>query len=131
MALDVRASTGLLKMEGRVKKEWSEVLEQEELQLMQKLCVDWLRMGDKNTKFFHTSTLIRRRMNKMEMLDKDEGEWESDSAELKDLAIAYYKELFSSDRLAGGFHFRGFPCVDENTRAELIKEVSMKETKGA
>lgn len=37
---------------------------------MQKSHVDWLGMSDKNTKFFHTSTLIKRRRNRVEMLKK-------------------------------------------------------------
>lgn len=74
---------------------------------MQKSRVDWLRMGDKNTRFFHTSTLIRRRMNKIEMPRNEAAEWVSVSTELKNLAITYYKELFSSDGQSGGTSSQG------------------------
>lgn len=59
-------------------------------------------MGDRNTKYFHMSMLIRRRRNRIEMLRNEEGEWVSDSTELKNLAVNHYKELFSSDSQAGG-----------------------------
>lgn len=111
-ALDVRASPGLLKLEGILKKEWSEVLVQEELLWMQKSRVDWLRVGDRNTKFFYMIILIRRRLNRIEMLRDEEGEWVSDSTEVKNLAMRYYKKLFCSDSQAGrGVHQRGiFVC---------------------
>ncbi|XP_020206760.1 uncharacterized protein LOC109791822 [Cajanus cajan] len=48
------------------KKLWSEyehVLIQEELLWFQKSRYKWLELGDRNTKYFHGSTLIRRRKN--------------------------------------------------------------------
>lgn len=52
-ALDVKISAGLLKLES-VLKEWVETLLQEETMWMQKSRIDWLRLGDKNNKFFRT-----------------------------------------------------------------------------
>lgn len=54
---------------------------------MQKSRVEWLKMGDRNTKFLHTSTLIRRRMNKIEQLKNEEGEWVRDCIGVKNMAI--------------------------------------------
>lgn len=61
-ALDERVSVVLLKLESKLKIEFAKVLMQEELLWTQKSQVDWLRLGDKNMKFFHTSTLIGRRL---------------------------------------------------------------------
>lgn len=46
-------------MESKLKREWSEVLLQEEMLWMQTSCVDWIRHDDKNRKFLHTSTLVQ------------------------------------------------------------------------
>lgn len=54
---------------------------------MQKSTVDWLRMGDRSTKFFHTSMLMRRRRNIVEMLMNEEGEWIGDNEALKNRAL--------------------------------------------
>lgn len=70
-ALDARTTVGLLRLKSMLKKEWTNVLLQEELLWMQKSREHWLGFGEKNTKFFHTLTLVRRRRNKIEML-KDE-----------------------------------------------------------
>lgn len=50
----------------------------------------WKR-GDRNTRFFHTSTLIRR--NNVDRLLNERGEWVMDNTELKDLAVRFYTYL--------------------------------------
>lgn len=86
-ALDAKMSVGLLKLERRLNKEWAETLLLEELLWMQKSHVDWLRSGDKNTKFFHTLTLVRRGRNKIEALQSEDGTWINDSEELKNMVV--------------------------------------------
>lgn len=54
---------------------------------MQKSHMDWLRYEDQNTKFFHTSTLARRRRNKIEMLQDESGTWVEDCEALMDMAV--------------------------------------------
>lgn len=86
------------------------MLLQEEVLWMQKSPVDWLRLGDKNTKFFHTTTLVRRRRNRVETLMNDEGALLTDSTDLKNNALEFYKKLFSADRaIEGEFISRKFP----------------------
>lgn len=84
---------------------------------MQKSYVDWLKLGDKNTKFFHTTMLVRRRKNKVEALKDGDGAWVMHSAKLKDMDIQYYRDLFTSDIKSGGEFIRGsFPELDTGTR---------------
>lgn len=52
---------------------------------------------EKNTRFFHTSTLIRRRRNRIICLQDGEGSWVTDQEQLRDMALHYYSSLFSSD----------------------------------
>lgn len=72
------------------------MLLQEEALWMQKFRTDWVRLGDGKTKFFHTSTLIWRRRNRIDELWDENGQWISDAEKLKDMEIKYYKDLFSS-----------------------------------
>lgn len=55
---------------------------------MQKSRVDWLWLGDCNTKFFHTATMVRRRRNRVEALKDETGSWVEDATELKNMALA-------------------------------------------
>lgn len=68
------ASERMLRLEVKL-KERREILLQEELLWLQKSRNECLKVGDGNTKFFHTSTLIKRRRNKVEALLDDHGAW--------------------------------------------------------
>lgn len=100
---------------------------QEEVLWMQKSRVDYLKMSDKNMKFFHT-TLIRRRGNKIQILKNGNGEWISDSDGLKNMVVRYCRELFTSDRTTRGDFIIGcFPTLDAHAIEDLAKDVSMEE----
>lgn len=90
-------SDELLQKESSLMNEFDVALEQEEIIWYQKSREKLLTHGDRNTKFFHTSTIIRRRKNKIEMLKNAEGQWLTDEEELEKLAITYYKRLYSLD----------------------------------
>ncbi|CAN0856530.1 hypothetical protein LINGRAHAP2_LOCUS6515 [Linum grandiflorum] len=55
----------------------------------------WLRMGDRNTRFFHSSTQFRRQRNNISRLQKDNGMWEVNANRLKDVAVGYFRSLFT------------------------------------
>lgn len=111
--LDTKISVGLLKVESRLKREWADTLLQVEQLWMQKSRIDWLRLGDKNTKFFHTATLVRRARNKVERLQNEDGSWVTDNEVMKNMAVHYYEELFSRDAKAGdSFITCRFLCLE-------------------
>lgn len=81
---------------------------------MQKSRVQWLRAGDKNTKFFHTSTLIRRHRSRIEALLNSQGDWVTDQSRLKAMALEYYSSLFTSTSVASDSFFKGhFPPLGD------------------
>lgn len=47
----------------------------------------WLKLGDRNTKFFHQSALIRRRHNRIEALLNPNDEWVYDDKDIRNLLI--------------------------------------------
>lgn len=131
-ALAKRVSVGLLHLEAKLKKEWADVLLQEEMLWMQKSRIDWPKLGDKNTRFFHMSTLVRRRKNRVEMLEGDDGEWVTGSSELNKLVVSYYATLFKSEgEPTVGFTTGNFPNVELGVWNEMVKEVTEEETRRA
>lgn len=119
-------------LEEKSKREWTELLLQEELLWLQKSRVDWLNFGDKNMKFFHTSTLILRRTNRIEVLKDEAGEWIRDSEKLKEMAVKFYSELFAADENAGRFFpTQPFPKFGLDVARDLEKEFSMEDTQEA
>ncbi|CAA7037252.1 unnamed protein product [Microthlaspi erraticum] len=71
-SLENNQSDSLLAREERLLKEFDVILEQEELIWFQKSREKYIALGDRNTSYFHTSTVIRRRRNRIEMLRNDE-----------------------------------------------------------
>ena len=56
----------------------------------------WLTCKDLNTKYFHTSTLIRRRSNAINFLKSTVGDWFSSRANIGGIFIDHFKNLFST-----------------------------------
>lgn len=77
-ALAVSPSLGLLMLEEKLRTELNETLHQEEVLWMQKSIINWLRLGEKNIRFFHTTTLVRRRRNHIGSLRDEHGQWRTD-----------------------------------------------------
>ncbi|CAA7042518.1 unnamed protein product [Microthlaspi erraticum] len=95
--LESNSSDELIVREAELMKEFDVVLEQEEIIWTQKAREKWVVHGDRNTTFFHTSTVIRRRRNRIEMLKNGDGVCVSDRNELEDMAVEYFRRLYSLD----------------------------------
>ncbi|XP_061364604.1 uncharacterized protein LOC133308038 [Gastrolobium bilobum] len=87
----------LEKLEAVLNKELSEILDQEEHIWFQKSRGEWIREGDRNTKYYHTSTIIRRKRNKILKLQDDKGNWVIEEENLINLARDFFLKLFRED----------------------------------
>ena len=54
-------------------KKLRETLRQEEIWMRQRSRVQWLREGDRNTSYFHAQAAQRKRMNRIERLERSDG----------------------------------------------------------
>ena len=57
----------------------------------------WLKVGDKNSRFFHLSTIIRRRRNSIDAIKSDNGEWMIDKEEIKEFIVSKFQNLFTEE----------------------------------
>ncbi|CAB4269470.1 unnamed protein product [Prunus armeniaca] len=73
-----------------------EAFREEEVYWKLKSRVQWLNEGEKNTNFFHSKTLARRRANRMVGLEDSAGRWCTDDSEFKPLIISYFQEIFTT-----------------------------------
>lgn len=80
--LDTYPSSDVIRLEKELQNQYNEVLAQEELLQYQKSRKNWVKFGNKNTKFFHTQTIIQRRRNKITGLDIG-GNWRTNEGVLK------------------------------------------------
>jgi hypothetical protein len=79
-----------LKLELRI------LLSKEEILWRSKSREIWLTCKDLNTKYFHTSTLIRRRANAINFLRLDSGIWVSSRADIGGSFTSHFTNLFTS-----------------------------------
>ncbi|KAK3222281.1 hypothetical protein Dsin_009306 [Dipteronia sinensis] len=91
--LSKRPSQYLSALEETLVKEYHDILQQEEIFWQKKSRHCWLKERDRNTKFFHISTIIRRKRNKIEGFKKEDGSWIEDIGELKSKAVSYFLKL--------------------------------------
>lgn len=123
-ALDQHQSDELLNKEEVLLKEFDVVLEQEEMVWFQKSREKWKVDGDRNTTFFHISTIIRRRRNRIEMLKNDDGNWIADPTELEKLDVDYFSRLYSLtdvDQIVDGLPYDGFVQILEEDKTDMNK----------
>lgn len=88
---------GLLKLESKLRRELEEVLQEEETFWFQKSRVKWLKNGDRNTRFFHLSTVIRNWCNKITAIKDDDGQWIHDKELVKNQIVTYFSNLFTEE----------------------------------
>ncbi|KAL8151271.1 hypothetical protein V2J09_021079 [Rumex salicifolius] len=86
-ALNRAPNDYLLQLQQDLSTQLEKTLEEEEVLWFQKARDKWLQFGDRNTKFFHTSTIIRRRQNKIEKLKDSSGNWVEDRKDLEEMAF--------------------------------------------
>lgn len=123
--LTMRPSIDLEIAQKRLWGEYEQVLVQEELLWYQKSRSKWLLHGDRNTKFFHGVTAIRRRRNSFDMLQDAEGNWVGDPGNLETLVTTYFRNLFTEEGGREGSCIMGaFPILSNDELTMIEREVS-------
>ena len=73
-----------------LKKKLAEAYKREELYWSQKVRVKWLQEEDKNTSYFHAMVNGRRKMNRINVLQKRSGEWCENEEETYQEILDYF-----------------------------------------
>ncbi|XP_061367963.1 uncharacterized protein LOC133310979 [Gastrolobium bilobum] len=102
-----------------LQEELNRVLLQEEAIWFQKARCNWIKDGDRNTKFYHTTTIIRRARNKILELKNDEGHFVREEENLKKLILGFFNNLFAKENVQR-------PWVDTNFNWPVLLEAEKK-----
>lgn len=107
--------------------------EQEEKYWRARSRVKWLTSGDRNSKFFHATTIQRRAINRITRLRDDEGNWVDNSVAMQGLIQSYFANLFKSSNPSGIAEVTGLiPCrISADMNDILLRQVEEWEVKQA
>lgn len=114
----------LIELEKSLRKELETVLHQEELLWFQKSRMGAIRDGDRNTKFFYLSTVIRRKRNRIVMLKNADGDWITEPLAVKQMVVQYWEQLFTEEEpnaLIANFVPGCFPAIPTEDWATLTR----------
>ncbi|GKV21615.1 hypothetical protein SLEP1_g31576 [Rubroshorea leprosula] len=122
-ALSIKPSTFLSSLEKELSKEYANILKFEEDLWFMKSRTNWVVDGDRNSKFFHLSTIKHRNHNRIHCLRISTDEWVSDQREISNLIVHYFRDLFTSS-LAHSYHdsFSLIGGLSSNTMASYVDD---------
>lgn len=132
-SLDFSTNRFLIDLNCELQEELDQNLSQEETYWKQKSRVKWNQEGNRNTKFFHLSTVISRRKNKIEGLFNKHNFWCSFKNELHKVALEYFEDLFIANPNTGIPHNwpNHFKSSSSRQAANLNCEISLDEVRNA
>ncbi|GAU42748.1 hypothetical protein TSUD_77850 [Trifolium subterraneum] len=91
-------STFLENLKKELQDQLDVTLYQEECLWFQKSRSKWITDGDRNTKYYHSKTIVRRRRNKIISLRNEDMTWVEEPEILRDLVRNFYINLFKEDK---------------------------------
>ena len=83
-----------LELEAALSLELDDRLAKESLKWHQKSREIWLKEGDRNSRFFHLTTLIRRRRNFISDIKQEDGSWISGREAIQEYFNTNYQSLY-------------------------------------
>lgn len=109
-------------------EKWSNI---EENMLRQKSRVQWLKLGDSNTAYFHASLKSRNAQNIIHCLVTERGKWIHNRDNIQDEILSFYKNLLgrSADQLpvVNVAVIRQGHCLTRQQQLDLIAPVTSDE----
>jgi hypothetical protein len=116
-----------------IEKEMNCLLEREEIYWKQRSRIEWLKEGDKNTKFFHKKSTWRKRKNNITKLKKDDGTIVDNAEEMGDMATNFFQNLFTADQSVVPEDILNLiePRILDRINEDLCKEFSDDEISNA
>lgn len=98
----------------RIQEEIKTLWKQEELFWCQRSRIKWLKDGDRNSKFFHATTIQRRGRNRIDRLKDDNGLWVEGQQEVFQLISEHFQKVYTLDN----------PIIDEERLHCILPKVT-------
>ena len=79
-----------------IRKEINDLLDSEEIMWHQRSKVQWLGLGDRNMKYFHTRASKRKQRNTINSIMDENGNWYDSIDGIAEVAVSYFKNLYTT-----------------------------------
>ena len=79
-----------------LRREINDLLDKEEIMWQQRSRVQWLGLGDRNTKYFHSKSLERRKKNTIFGLRDENGIWSDNIESIAVVVVSYFEKLYTT-----------------------------------
>lgn len=102
-----------------LEEKFNKALDEEEMYWKQRSRENWLKWGDKNTKWFHKKANMRRKRNTIDKIKDANGHWVSNPEELPNVFVDYFSKLFKSVDVSEGDMDRALNCISRCVTNEM------------
>jgi hypothetical protein len=82
--------------------------------------IQWIKEGDRNTKFFHQKATWRAKKNKIERLMRQDGSMTENKEEMEDMATKFFTDLYTADE-----HVQP-DIITDYVQAQISREMNEK-----
>lgn len=116
-----------------IHKQIDELWKQEEIYWGQRSWIKWLNWGDRNSTFFHASTIQRRERNRLVRVKNSEGEWIEGHDTVMAEIHRHFSEVYKADDYTGNYEMLEviLSLVSAEMNEILVVGVSEVDIRGA
>lgn len=80
-----------------LQSEFQKYISAKEAYWLQRSCLNWNLMGDQTTKIFHSTTMVRRRRNRISAIYKENGGWAANDKEIRNEFITHFRKIYTEE----------------------------------
>lgn len=105
--LAIKPTTFLIDLEKHLQKDLENILNHEMDLWAMKSRINWLIQGERNTTFYHITTLDWRKRNRIDAIQNNSGKWIREERDIMSFIRQGFKELFMTTKTLS--HYIGCP----------------------
>lgn len=100
----------------------------EEIMWCQRSRINWLKYGDRNSKFFHQFAKQRGKINRINGILGEDNRWRSDQQEIGGVFVKYFRDLFTAGN--GVIRNENFEAVSSRLSEDQVQFMSGSFSRG-
>ncbi|KAF7152387.1 hypothetical protein RHSIM_Rhsim01G0140300 [Rhododendron simsii] len=127
--LELGLNSNYLATEKTIKCKLEDLWQKDAMFWHQRSKIKWLQMGDKNSHFFHLSTIQRRQINQIVKLKDDASLWKMEAKEITGIIKSHFQSLYSPPAARDFNDVLSLidPLVSHDINSSLTKAVTNEE----